>query len=348
MSPLKFIVGRTVAGFVSAILFALAACSHAALEHSSDVKGTGGSSFTKESGINIDYAAANSEVGIREMIARHVDFATTEIPLAAEDLTKNDLIQFPLLVGGVVVVVNIPGVGPGVLRLNSNLISKIYLDEIKFWNDDEIRAANPGLSLPRLPIKLVVRETPASTTLALTSLLAKTDVAWGSRVGAREQPQWPAPTLKAATVQAMGDKVQATPGAIGYINYDEAYRNKLAYTQLRNRAGQYLKPSREGFLAATGVAGLGRTGERIPVLINVEGDQSWPIVEVTYVLVDRKPKNVERARSTLKFFFWAFLQGDQMAADTGFVPLPAAIQARNVGHFRDVLGLDNTPLDFLR
>ena len=156
------------------------------------------------------------------------------------------------------------------------------------------------------------------------------------------------PTLKAVTVKVMGEIVQATPGAIGYINFDEAFRNKLSYTQLRNRAGQYVKPSQESFLATTSVAGLGRTGDRIPVLINVEGERSWPIVEVTYVLVDRKPKNVEGARSTLKFFFWAFLLGDQMAADTGFVPLPSNIQAHNVGRFRDVLAPNNTPLDFMR
>lgn len=305
--------------------------------------------FTKETGIKVDFAAANSGVGIREAIAHRIDFGATEIPLSAEDLTKNDLIQFPLLIGGgVVVVVNIPGVAPGVLRLNSNLVSKIYLGEIKFWNDDEIRAANPGLSLPRLPIKLVVRETPASTTLALTSLLAKTDSNWASRVGAKDLPQWPTPTLKVATVKVMGETVQSTPGAIGYINFDEAYRNKLAYTLLRNRSGQYLKPSQQSFLAATAAAELGRTGERIPVLINVEGESSWPIAEVTYVLVDRKPKNVERARSTLRFFFWAFQQGDRMAANTGFVPLPPSIQARNVGHFCDVLAPDNTPIDFLR
>jgi phosphate transport system substrate-binding protein len=166
-------------------------------------------------------------------------------------------------------------------------------------------------------------------------------------MGANQLPKWPAPTLQVATVRAMGEMVQSTPGAVGYINFDEAYRNKLAYAQLRNRAGQYLKPSQDSILATSKVAGLGRTGERIPVLINVEGEQSWPIVEVTYVLMDRKPKNVERARSTLKFFFWAFLQGDKMAADTGFVPLPSLIQAHNVAGFRGVLAPDNTPLDFL-
>ena len=346
---------NAAAVLAGALLLAFAPIGHAAFA----VKGTGGSSsarvmaqwnflFTKETKINVEFVPANSDVGIREAIARNVDFGATEIPLSTDELAKNELVQFPLLIGGVVVIVNIPGVEPGVLRLSPNLVSKIYLGDIKFWNDDEIRAANPGLNLPRLPIKLVVRETAASTTLALTTFLAKTDRTWASRVGANKQPAWPAPTLQAATVQAMGQKVQSTPGAIGYINFDEAYRNKLAYVQLRNRAGQYLKPSHESILATTNVAGLGRTGDQIPTLINVEGDASWPIVEVTYVLVDRKPKNLDRARSTLKFFFWAFLQGDQMAHETGFVPLPASTQARVVGSFHDVLAPDGTPLDFLR
>ena len=359
MPSRPFSVARAGAALAGALLLSFAPMSDAALEHASAIKGTGGSTatrvlaqwnflFTKQTKINVDFAPANSDVGIREAIARSVDFGCTEIPLAGEELRKNELVQFPLLIGGVVVIVNIPGVEPGALRLNPYLISKIYLGEIKSWNDDEIRTANAGLNLPRLPIKLVVRETAASTTLALTTFLAKTDRTWASRVGANKQPDWPVPTMQVATVQAMGQKVQSTPGAIGYINFDEAFRNKLAYTQLRNRAGQYVKPSHETILAATNVAGLGRTGEQIPTLVNVEGETSWPIVEVTYVLVDRKPKNLERARSTLKFFFWAFLQGDQMAAETGFVPLPSATQARVVGRFRDVVAPDNTPLDFLR
>ncbi|MBK8745409.1 phosphate ABC transporter substrate-binding protein PstS [Propionivibrio sp.] len=328
-------------------------------ETAPQINGTGGSStarvfaqwnflFTKESGIKVDFAAANSGVGIREAIAHRIDFAPTEIPLSTEELAKNELVQFPLLIGGVAVIVNIPGVPPGALSLSSILLANIFLGEIKFWNDEAIRAANPNLNLPKLPIKLVVRETPASTTLGLTSFLAKTDPTWASRIGAKDLPLWPAPTIKTATVKVMGETVKSTPGAIGYLNYDEAFRNNLAYVKLRNRAGHYLKPSQESILAAASAAGLGRTGDKIPDLINVDGQGSWPIVEVTYILVDRNPKNVERARSTLKFFFWAFMQGDAMALDTGFVPLPPGVQARNIGIFRDVHGPDNSPLDYLR
>lgn len=360
MKSSEFIFVRTIVGLIGVItLSAFTSISHAEAGFASEVSGTGGSTsarvlaqwnllFTKESGIKVDFAAANSSVGIREAIEHRTDFGATEIPLSAEDLTKNDLVQFPVLIGGVVVVVNIPGVEPGMLRLNSNLLSKIYLGDIKFWNDDAIRAVNPNLSLPKLPIKLVVRAAAASTTWGFTSFLTKTDPNWASLVGEKDLPQWPAPTIKAATVKILGETVQSTPGAIGYVNFDEAYRNKLAYTQLRNRSGQWVKPARSSILAAASLAGLGRSGERIPDLINVEGDASWPIVEVTYMLVDRKPKNVERARSTLKFFYWTFMQGDQMAADTGFVPLPASIQARNVGRFRDVIGPDNAPLVFLK
>jgi len=248
----------------------------------------------------------------------------------------------------VVMIVNIPGVEPGQLRLNSRLISRIYLGEIKNWNDDEIRAANPNLSLPRLPIKLVVREGGTGTAMALSTFLTQTEPQWAAKVGASDLPKWPAPAVKTATVKVMGETVKATPGAIGFLNYDEAWRNKLVYTQLRNRSGQYVQPSAATILSAANMAGLGRTGERIPTLINVEGEQAWPLVEVSFVLLDRKPKNLERARSTLRYFYSAFLQGDQMAADTGFVPLPSSVQARNVGHFRDIVGPDGQSLDFLK
>lgn len=349
-----------MAGFFSSVFFVCGALAQTVpATHSADVAGTGGSSatrvleqwsqqFFKETQVSVKFVPATSDVGIREMTARHVDYGCTEIPLSAAELKRTDLLQFPLLIGGVVVVVNIPGVEPGVLRLNSNLVAKIFLGEIKSWGDDEIRAANPAVNLPRLPITLVVRETAASTTLALTSFLAMTDKVWATRIGASKLPQWPAPTQSAATVKVMGQKVQSTPGAIGYLNFDEALRTKLSYVQMRNRVGLYLKPSRESILTTATIAGLGRTGEEIPPLINVEGAGAWPIVEVTYVLVDRKPKRLERARSTLNFFFWAFRQGDRMAADTGFVPLPVSTQGRNIGSFRSVMGPDNAPLDFLK
>jgi phosphate transport system substrate-binding protein len=354
----RSVIARLIATVAGALALVLPPIGHTAQEYAS-VKGTGGSSaahvlaqwnfqFTKETKINVAFAPATSGVGIREMIARNVDFGATEIPLSAEELKKNDLIQFPLLIGGVVVVVNIPGVEPGAMRLSSNLISKIYQGEIKFWNNDEIRAENAKLNLPKLPIKLVVRETAASTTLALTTFLAQTDRAWATRIGAKDKPEWPAAALKVPTVQAMSQTVQSTPGAIGYLNIDEAYRTKLTHVQLRNRAGNYLKPSRESILSAATTAGISRSADKTPNLINVEGVASWPIVEITYVLIDRVPKTLDRSRSTLKFFYWAFMQGDAMAAETGFVPLPTTMQARVVGRFREVLAPDHTPIDFLK
>lgn len=360
LAPVSDRLRPALSGLLGGLLCLCGALVQAApATHSAEVNGTGGSSatrvleqwnqqFAKETKVSVKFAPATSDVGIREMTARRVDFGCTEIPLSAAELQQSDLLQFPLLIGGVAVIVNIPGVEPGALRLNSNLIARIFLGEIRYWNDEEIRAANPSASLPRLPITLVVRETAASTTLALTTFLAKTDKQWEARIGASKLPQWPAPTVPAATVKVMGQKVQATPGAIGYLNVDEAFRSRLSVVQLRNRAGQWVRPSRESILNAATIAGLGRSGEQIPPLINVDGATSWPIVEVTYVLVDRKPKNLERSRSTLNFFFWAFQQGDRMAAETGFVPLPVSTQGRNVGSFRSVLGPDNSPLDFLK
>lgn len=346
------------AGLVCGALLAVCTAGHGAAPFSPAVSGTGGSSatrvlaqwndaFARQSRIQVSFAPANSDVGIRAMIERSADFASTEIPLSPEDLNRHDLVQFPLLIGGVVPIVNIPGVAPGRLRLTSSLLARIFLGEITSWGDDDIRASNPGLNLPKLPIRLVVRQTAASTTLALTTFLARTDRNWATRIGPNKLPAWPAPTLPVATVMAMGEKVATTPGAIGYLNFDEAYRNRYSTVQLRNKSGQFVAASREAIQKASVTAGLGKTGDHVPELIDVAGEGTWPIVEVTYVLLERYPKSQERARSTLKFFYWAFLMGDQMASDTGFVPLSSTSQARIVSRFRNVQGSDRRPIDFL-
>lgn len=346
------------AALLGSALFALPEDCRAAAAYAPRVEGTGGSSatrvlaqwnlaFARENPIEVKFAPANSGVGIRAMIERTADFGSTEIPLSTEELAKHGLVQFPLLVGGVVPIVNIPGVAPGRLRLTSSLVSRIFLGEITSWGDDDIRAANPGLNLPRLPIRLIVRQTPASTTLALTNFLSRTDKQWAARVGANALPAWPAPTVPVANVMAMGEKVSSIPGAIGYLNFDEAFRNRYATVQLRNRSGAFVAPSREAIQKATVTAGLGRSADTVPDLIDVAGEGAWPIVEVTYVLLERNPRNLERARSTLKFFYWAFLMGDQMAADTGFVPLSSTAQARIVGRFREVQSADRKAIEFL-
>lgn len=323
-----------------------------------DIAGTGGSAATrvlaqwsfataKEHAINVRYASAVSDVGIREIKARRVDFATSEIPLAAAELKAVDLVQFPLLIGGVTPVVNIPGIKSGQLKLNADLIAKLYMGKIRSWDDAELRALNPGVTLPRLPVVLVARDEPASTTLAFTTHLANNSPAFRAAVGASKQPGWTMPLQRVSSTQAMGEKVRATEGAIGYINYDEAYRNQLSVVRLQNRAGNFVLPTQESFQIAAMKGGIARAGDQLPMLVDIEGADAWPIVYVTYVLLDRRPQHPERASATLRFFYQAFLKGDAMAAETGFVPLPASLQARIVGRFRDVLGPDNAPLDFL-
>lgn len=334
------------------------AAAQAAPSHAPVVKGTGGSSatrvlnrwseeFAKEHGIRAEFAPANSDVGIAEMTARRVDFGSTEIPLTPEQLRKSGLMQFPMLVGGVVPVVNIPGVGPGALRLSSGVLARILLGEVQFWDSPEIRALNPSLNLPRLRIQIIVRATSASTTLALTTFLAKTDKNWATRIGAEKLPKWPAPTQAVQNVRLMAEKVESTPGAIGYINFDEAYGRKLSHVMLKNKSGNFVAASHESIRNATVTAGLGKSGDHVPELIDVGGAATWPIVEITYGLVDQNPKDTARSRSTLRFFYWAFLQGDRMAAETGFIPLSSSSQAKIVGRYREVVGPDGKPIDYM-
>ncbi|WP_242533320.1 phosphate ABC transporter substrate-binding protein PstS [Niveibacterium umoris] len=303
--------------------------------------------FAKENNIQVNYAASNSRAGLRDISDRKVDFALTEIPMSQEEVVSRGLIQMPLLVGGVTPVVNVPGVAPGALRLNAALLARIYLGELHYWNDDEIRAANPGLNLPKLAIKPVVRDGASGTTKTFTTYLAGADARWASRMGASEAPAWPVPVAKAATTSAMTEQVHGTPGAIGYIALDEALRAKLAYVQLRNRSGRYVAPSVSSISAAIMMSGLGQGGSQAASLIDVTGEATWPIGEVTYVLFERKARQADRARTSLRFLYWAQLRGDQFAADAGFAPLPASIQAKNIALFRDVMGPDGAPLDFL-
>lgn len=356
---IQFLKQRLIVGCMGAIGLFFLIFSQPLLAQSSSVKGTGGSAATriltqwnflsaKELKINVSYATAVSDVGIREIIARNVDFACSEIPLTPNEIKKNDLVQFPLLIGGVVPIINVPGVKAGEMRLNVDLLASIYMGKIKSWDDERIRSANPTLKLPRLPIRLIAREEPASTTLAFTTHLANGNSAWRSGPGINKLPAWPVPVERVVSTQGMGEMVKNSVGAIGYINFDEAFRGRLVYTQLKNRAGSYLVPQNRTFQATAVQAGLARAGEQLPLLIDVDGADSWPIVYVTYVLLDRRPKDVERARSTLRFFYWVFLQGDNMAAESGFVPLPISMQARIVGSFREVLGPNNAPIEFLR
>jgi phosphate transport system substrate-binding protein len=256
------------------------------------------------------------------------DFGATDIPLNAADLEKFQLFQFPTLVGGVVPVVQLPGVASGRLRLNADVLAGIFTLQITRWNDAAIAALNPGLSLPALRITPVVRADGSGTTTVFTAYL--------KQVGGKAAEGLNLNTASAAVVRVDGSAkmaaaVKATPGSLGYVSSDYVLREALTAVSLPNKRGEWVTPNLDAYRAALRAGELFKNNLTAAPLIDVDGPGAWPIVTATYIVVDRSPKSLERAGRTLNFFYRSFLLGDKAVAGTGFAALPTLTQARIVG-----------------
>jgi len=306
-----------------------------------------GFTYTKEKKIPFVYQPTGSGDGARQIIARSVDFGASDVALPAEQLRKEGLVQFPTLVGAVVPVVNVAGIKPGELKLSGPVLAKIFSGQIATWNDSEIRALNPGLQLPKQAIRRLARSESSGTTASFTDYLARVSPDWQSKVGSGLTVKWPGNVETAQGTDKLAALVQATPGSIGYVSLNVARSQKLAFTQLQNRSGHFVLPNEESLAAAVSASGLGKSGDEAASLLDLPGARTWPITDTTYIVMERRPKNPERAKRALNFFYWVFLQGDAMATETGFVPLPGIVQARVVARFRQIENPDGTPVDFL-
>jgi phosphate transport system substrate-binding protein len=303
--------------------------------------------YSKEKKIPFAYQPTGSGDGVKQIVARSVDFGASDVALPAEQLKKEGLLQFPTLVGGVVSVVNLPGVKAGELRLSGPVLAKIFSGQIASWNDNEIRALNPGVQLPKQAIKRLVRSDASGTTATFTDYLSRVSPDWQSKIGTGLTVKWPGSVESAQGNDKLAALLQATPGSIAYVSLNAARSQKLAFTQMQNRSGQFVLPTEESLAAAVSASALGKSGDEAASLLDLPGSHTWPITDTTYIVVERRPKNPQRARRVLSFFYWVFLQGDAMATETGFVPLPGVVQARVVARFREIENLDGTPLDFL-
>lgn len=288
--------------------------------------------YAKETGLPMTYKPAGSSAGVKAITDRAVDFGATDVPLSPSELDKRGLFQFPTLVGGIVPFVNIPGIGPGQLKLDTATLAKIWAGDITRWNAPAIRALNPNLDLPKLPIQRVVRSDGSGTTTVFVEYLrtvAPTEAAPIVPNGGRAK--WPGNTLEADGSSKLVAAVKATPGAIGYASSDYTLRENLSGVTLRNRRGEFVEPTLPAFKAAIVAGGLFKNQLEPTSLLDVDGIGVWPIVTATYILVPREPASQERATRTLNFFYQSFLKGDRAVAGTGFAPLPIATQARIVG-----------------
>jgi len=299
--------------------------------------------YKKETGLGLNYQSIGSGAGIKQIQAKTVTFGATDAPLKGEALEKDGLIQFPMVMGGVVPVVNVDGVKPGELVLDGGTLARIYLGDIKSWNDAAIKALNPSLKLPAQAIAPVYRSDGSGTTFLFTDYLAKVSAEFKTRVGSATSVKWPV-GLGGKGNEGVAATAGQTKGAIGYVEYAYAKVNKMAYARMINAAGMTVAPEFSAFqAAAAGADWKSQPGFGV-ILTNQAGDASWPITGATFILIHRQPANAADAVEALKFFAWALAKGDKLAAELDYVPMPDAVDAQILASFAQVLGADAKPV----
>jgi len=274
-------------------------------------------------GVKVNYQSIGSGGGINAIKNKTVDFAGSDAPLTKDELDKAGLVQFPMVIGGVTLVVNVPGVQPGEMKLTPSLLADIFLGKITKWNDVNLAAANPGLKLPDLGISVVHRSDGSGTTWLFTNYLDRVSVEWHTKVGCEKSVKWPA-GIGAKGNEGVAANVKTIRGAIGYVEYAYALENKMCYTQMRNRNGNFVQPTIEAFIAAAANADWKSAPGFYMVLTDQPGAQSWPITGASFILMqkERAAKDLETVQSALKFFDWCFAHGADMAKELHYVPMP--------------------------
>ena len=274
--------------------------------------------------VQVNYQSIGSGGGIAQIKAATVDFGASDAPLKPADLDQFGLGQFPTVIGGVVPVVNVPGVGAGKIRFTGPLLADIFMGKVKTWNDPAIAAANPGLTLPATKITVVHRSDGSGTTFNFVNYLSKVSPAWKSGVGEGTAVKWPA-GIGGKGNEGVAAYVKQIKGGIGYVELSYALQNKMAYAAMQNAAGKWVQPNAESFAAAAASADWASAKDFYLVMTNAPGDESWPITASVFVIMYKQPKNAASAKATKEFFAWVFANGDEQAKKLDYVPLPPAL-----------------------
>ncbi|WP_020678360.1 phosphate ABC transporter substrate-binding protein PstS [Geopsychrobacter electrodiphilus] len=280
--------------------------------------------YEKETGVRLNYQSIGSGGGIKQIKAKTVDFGASDAPLTAEALNAAGLMQFPMIMGGVVPVVHVEGIKPGQLRLSADLLADIYLGKITKWNDARIAAENKALKLPNQDITVVHRADGSGTTWIFTNYLTKVSPAWASKVGNDKAVAWPA-GVGGKGNEGVAAYVQRVKGSIGYVEYAYALQNKMNYVLLQNHAGQFVAPTSEAFQAAAANADWAHAAGYYMVLTDQPGAQSWPITGASFILVYKDQANPQTAKTVLDFFAWCYKNGQPTALKLDYVPMPEAV-----------------------
>ena len=297
--------------------------------------------YKKETGVGMNYQSIGSGGGIKQIQAKTVTFGASDMPLTPAQLQKDGLVQFPTVVGGDVPVANLEGIKSGDLTLDGPTLARIFLGEIKAWNDPAIQKLNAGAKLPNQPIVVVHRSDGSGTTFIWTDYLSKVSADWKSKVGANTAVEWPT-GLGAKGNEGVANNVAQTKGAIGYVEYAYAKQNNMTTINMINKSGKAVAPKAAAFQAAAANADWEKAEGFYVILTDEPGAESWPIAGATFILLHKQPKDPAAATEALKFFKWAYTKGDRMAQELDYVPMPdnvvAAIEKVWATEIRDAGG----------
>ncbi|QBJ77443.1 phosphate ABC transporter substrate-binding protein PstS [Aquitalea sp. USM4] len=278
------------------------------------------------SGNNMNYQSIGSGGGIKQIQSKTVDFGASDMPLKPEELEKSGLTQFPTVLGGVVPVINVPGIAAGQVKFTGPLLSEIFMGKVAKWNDPAIASLNPGVKLPDQKITVVRRSDGSGTTFIFTNYLSKVSSEWASKVGSNTAVNWPT-GVGGKGNEGVANYVTRIKGSIGYVEYAYAKQNKLAYGDLKNDAGNFVAPSDKSFRAAAANADWKKAPGFYLLLTNQPGKDSWPIAGATFILMHKKQDKPAQGTEVLKFFDWAYKNGDKTALDLDYIPMPDNVKA---------------------
>ena len=317
------------------VISAVALLCFSALASAQDVTGAGAtfpaplyakwaSDYNKATSIKINYQSVGSGAGLRQIEAKTVDFGASDAPLKDDELAKKGLVQFPTVIGGVVPVINIKGIAPGQLKLSGALLGDIFLGKVTRWTDPAIKALNPTLALPDAAIAPVRRADGSGTTFIFTNYLSKVNPEWKAKVGEGAAVAWPVGAGGKGN-EGVAAFVGRLPNSIGYVEYSYVKQNKMTFAQLRNAAGTFVSPDDLTFKAAAAGADWSKSFDQI--LTEQPGKDAWPITGATFILMHKAQDKPAQAAASLKFFEWAYKNGDKTAEDLDYVPMPANVKA---------------------
>jgi phosphate transport system substrate-binding protein len=300
--------------------------------------------YKKQTGVGLNYQSIGSGGGIKQIEARTVTFGATDAPLKGDELDKNGLAQFPMVMGAIVPVVNLDGVNAGDLVLDGPTLAKIYLGEIKTWDDPAIKKLNPNAKLPSQAIAVVHRSDGSGTTFNFAYYLAQVSPEWNSKVGFNTSVEWPV-GIGAKGNEGVSNNEAQTKGSIGYVEYAYALQNKLAYVKMVNKDGKTVSPTSEAIQAAAANADWNSVPGYGVILANQPGAGSWPMTAATFILIPKQPQDPAAATEALKFFSWAYAKGAKMAEDLVYVPMPAKVASDVEAMWaKEIKGSDGKPL----